>query len=683
MSYWEKVTILIHTKNRPWFLLRLIKYYNEKLGSVEINVIILDCSDDESFSIISEELNRKKYELRIRVLHHSQSSSFSHRMAEALPLISTPYVLLAADDDFYFFDWLKPAVDLLDSDLSYGIVYGHTVCFELEHYKPCGQLVRFDFSHPNPPARWLEGHTPLERLIELGKSDWTTMGWYALQRTEILSVITNNAKECRLDGYHFERLLIFCQTALSKTKMLNYIYLARQTCNEKRPAYSFKVEQKSLKTLMDVSASILSQQKNIEIKSATGMVEDAFRAEIYQLRKNDSRRYLRIIGDRFPYLREIKSRFYCLMIRKQSRLNQYLPDVRFPSSPKISLDHPRIKDIIDIVSCVQISTMPLVSIGVPVFNGEKGLARALDSLLEQDYPNLEIIVSDNASTDATPEICREYASKDSRVKYCRSEKNLGSVWNFNRVFELSTGKYFMWAAHDDQRELSFVSACIEKMEQCPEAALCQAHTASFIEGREELMCVNDLDSFDGVTVLAEQYRETLKRFPATAIYGLYRSSTMRRTQMFQKCIATDMSFIQELSIHGKFVQVPKVLFTYFGREKWNTVHQDYKIFFGKEMKPWWYLPFVALFCDHCQRVAHASIPFHIKLRLWAVLFEHEIGQVALKVLIKVVGLLFPERWKEVLGSRIYWRWMHNPNVKVGCSDLYLERVIKPRLGWWR
>ena len=326
---------------------------------------------------------------------------------------------------------------------------------------------------------------------------------------------------------------------------------------------------------------------------------------------------------------------------------------------------------------------PLVSIGVPVYNGEKGLARALDSLLGQDYSNLEIIISDNASTDATAKICEKYVLKDTRVKYSRSEENQGTIVNFNLVFKLSSGKYFMWSAHDDRHETSFVSACVEKMEQCPEAALCQAHTAMFIEGRREMLCVANLDSFEGVTGLVERYRETLKHFPATAIYGLYRSSAMRKTRMFQKVMATDLAFIQELSINGNFVQVPKVLFNYFGRKKWNTVHQDYRVFFGKDKKPWWYLPFVALFCNHWNRVASAAVPFGVKLRLWWVLLEHEAGQVALKVLIKISGRACPAAWKETLARAIYQRWMRGPNLQVGCEDLLLERVIKPKLGWWR
>src|SRR3989338_6405961 len=254
----------------------------------------------------------------------------------------------------------------------------------------------------------------------------------------------------------------------------------------------------------------------------------------------------------------------------------------------------------------------LVSIGVPVFNGDKGIVRALDSLLGQDYPSLEIIISDNGSTDATAEICREYARKDSRVKYSRSEKNMGILFNFNRVFELSSGKYFMWAAHDDKREPSFVSACVKKMEQSPNAALCQAHTASFVEGRQELLRVATMDSLEAATGLVGRYRETLKRLPAIAIYGLYRSSAMRKTHMFQKSMSTELAFIQEISIYGGFIQVPEVLFTYFGRQKWNTVDQDYQFSLGKGSKPWWYLPFVALFCDHWKRVAAAPISFFSK-----------------------------------------------------------------------
>lgn len=326
---------------------------------------------------------------------------------------------------------------------------------------------------------------------------------------------------------------------------------------------------------------------------------------------------------------------------------------------------------------------PLVSIGMPVFNGEKSLARALDALLEQDYSNIEVIISDNGSTDRTLEICQEFLKKDSRVKYYHSPKNLGSNWNFNRVFDLSIGKYFMWAAHDDLRELSFVRACVEKLEESPEAVLCHSHTSFFIENRKERLGVAHLDSFTGVTGLVERYRETLKHFPTVAIYGVYRSAALKKTHMFERAIATDLAFIQELSIYGSFVQVPEILFTYIGREKWNTVHDDYKDFSGKDRKPWWYLPFVVLFLDHWSRVARAELSFYLKLRLWSLLIDHELRQTFLKIIIKVCRRICPAAMKDRLASAIYSRWMQGPNLEVDCEDLFFERIIKPRVGWWR
>ena len=325
---------------------------------------------------------------------------------------------------------------------------------------------------------------------------------------------------------------------------------------------------------------------------------------------------------------------------------------------------------------------PLVSIGLPVFNGEKSLAQALDALLDQDYSNLEIIISDNGSTDRTSEICEEFLKKDTRIKYYRSSENLGSNWNFNRVFELSSGKYFMWAAHDDSRELSFVRVCVEKLEQSPQAVLCQTHTEMFVQNKEGRLCISHLNSFDGVTGLLERYRETLKHFPAVAIYGVYRSSAMKKTHIFKQVIATDIVFIQELSIYGSFIQVPEILFTYFGREKWHTVHEDYKTFLGKDRKPWWYLPFVVQFCDHWGRVMSAELPISLKVRLWSLLIDHELRQILLKVLLKVCRRVCPAVWKETLACAIYGRWMRGPNLQIGCEDLFLERVIKPRLGWW-
>ena len=325
---------------------------------------------------------------------------------------------------------------------------------------------------------------------------------------------------------------------------------------------------------------------------------------------------------------------------------------------------------------------PLVSIGVPVFNGENGLAKALSALLNQDYQNLEIIISDNASTDSTKKICNEFLIKYKNIRYYRNEKNLGSVDNFNKLVQLAMGKYFMWAAHDDLREKNYVSSCVEKLEKASDSAvLCQSYTKTFIQGSDDILCINTLDSFEGVIGPINQYRETLKHFPATAIYGLYRLSAMRKTKLFQKTIATDLAFIQELSAYGQFIQVKKPLFTYIGRKNWNNIQQDYKVFFGDRKKPWWYVPFIALFFNNLFRIKDLALPFSCRLKMVNSLVFFEIRRIFIRVIIKMIPLLFSKGFKDMLGDRIYWKYLHNPNIIVFSHDLFEKRVIIPSLRW--
>ena len=106
----------------------------------------------------------------------------------------------------------------------------------------------------------------------------------------------------------------------------------------------------------------------------------------------------------------------------------------------------------------EIKQIPLVSIGMPVYNGGKYLKEALDSILSQSFTNFELIISDNYSTDETSKICNEYVNKDSRIKYIRQKKNIGVFENFRFVFEGARGKFFMWAAHDDFWEKNWLES---------------------------------------------------------------------------------------------------------------------------------------------------------------------------------------------------------------------------------
>ena len=145
---------------------------------------------------------------------------------------------------------------------------------------------------------------------------------------------------------------------------------------------------------------------------------------------------------------------------------------------------------------------PLVSIGMPLYNEERFLAQALDSLLAQDFKDFELIISDNASQDATWKICLEYASRDARIRCYRNETNIGAVKNCNRTVALASGRYFMWAAGHDLWHPSYVSRCLNVLTTDPQVALCYAqirvisYDGGTIELVEEGIDTRGLEAFE-------------------------------------------------------------------------------------------------------------------------------------------------------------------------------------------
>src|SRR5574341_1733201 len=117
---------------------------------------------------------------------------------------------------------------------------------------------------------------------------------------------------------------------------------------------------------------------------------------------------------------------------------------------------------------------PTVSIGLPVYNGERFLVEAINSLLAQTYTDFELIISDNASTDRTDEICMSFQASDARIRYYRQKTNIGGGNNANFTFKVAKGKYFCWAAHDDVYAPRFLEECVAVLDGAPEVVL--SHT---------------------------------------------------------------------------------------------------------------------------------------------------------------------------------------------------------------
>jgi glycosyltransferase involved in cell wall biosynthesis len=216
-----------------------------------------------------------------------------------------------------------------------------------------------------------------------------------------------------------------------------------------------------------------------------------------------------------------------------------------------------------------------VSIGLPVYNGERYLAAALDSLLAQSFTDFELIISDNASTDHTAAICEEYARRDGRVRYFRETHNTGGARNHNRVIELARGQYFKWAAHDDTYDPRFVERCVERLDADPGAVLCFSRSR-FIDEQGQLLHEYahplQLDIEDRA---ARFFPYVFGTHIMVEDYGLIRTETLRKTPLHGNYAWADMVLFGELALYGRFVEIPEVLF--FRREhpqRAMNVHRD-------------------------------------------------------------------------------------------------------------
>ena len=205
---------------------------------------------------------------------------------------------------------------------------------------------------------------------------------------------------------------------------------------------------------------------------------------------------------------------------------------------------------------------PLVSVGLPVYNGEAHLAKALDALLDQDLEDFEVIICDNASQDATPEIARDYAARDRRIRYARNQRNLGLAGNFNRAFQLSTGKYFKWWAHDDWHPRELLRRTTEVLEQDPSAVLCATGVA--VMDDDDQVFEEWRPSADLLTPAAHvRFHRLIWTLGEThPLFSVMRSDALARTPQYRPFVGGDRVLLAQLILMGGFAHLPDLMHYY-------------------------------------------------------------------------------------------------------------------------
>jgi glycosyltransferase involved in cell wall biosynthesis len=209
------------------------------------------------------------------------------------------------------------------------------------------------------------------------------------------------------------------------------------------------------------------------------------------------------------------------------------------------------------------TALPRVSIGLPVYNGERLLAESIEALLGQTHEDLELIISDNASTDGTADICRSYQKQDRRIRYIRQPHNIGLNPNHNFVITQARGELFKMASHDDLYARNLLQRCVEALDEYPQVVLAHSREAMIDDSGTITKLLEYSVAVDSPRA-PERFRSMLFDGWDDYTYGVMRTSVLRRTHLHGSHHFADRTINTELGLQGPFHQVPEVL--YFRRD---------------------------------------------------------------------------------------------------------------------
>ncbi len=213
------------------------------------------------------------------------------------------------------------------------------------------------------------------------------------------------------------------------------------------------------------------------------------------------------------------------------------------------------------------NAVPRLSIGLPVYNGEKYLAESLDALLGQSYEDFELIISDNASTDDTAGICRRFEMQDSRIRYVRQPRNIGAAPNHNFLFRQSRGELFKWVSADDLYARDLLQRCIDTLDEHPDVVLAHSWTAAIDSAGSVTQSLEYPLATDSPRA-PERFRSVLfgtgendyGMLRADDNYGVIRAGIMRRVAPHNSYYHADRTIAAEIALYGRFHQTPDWLF---------------------------------------------------------------------------------------------------------------------------
>lgn len=266
---------------------------------------------------------------------------------------------------------------------------------------------------------------------------------------------------------------------------------------------------------------------------------------------------------------------------------------------------------------------PLVSIGLPVYNGENFVAEAIQCVLDQTFSDWELVICDNSSTDRTVSICRQFADRDGRIRVYQNARNMGVSFNFNEVFRRSRGQYFKWIAHDDLFAPRFIESCIPELEKdkgvvlaCPK--ICYVDAGGRLRRRQarELSVLGPTAEFRAkrLMALAAQGMDFI-----WLAYGLIRRDVLEQSGALGLYAGDDQVLLFKIALRGCIKQIEEEMFFRREHDDASTCKRGWTI---RERAQFTYaddnrkliLPWCRMLEEHLICVLNSPIPFWGKLR---------------------------------------------------------------------
>lgn len=318
-------------------------------------------------------------------------------------------------------------------------------------------------------------------------------------------------------------------------------------------------------------------------------------------------------------------------------------------------------------------SMPIVSVVIPTYNCEKSIGKIVESIFQQSYQNIEIIISDNCSTDATWEKAQDLEARYPSVRVFQNKKNLGAIKNIETLFNIANGDLIWLRPCGDDYSTNYLECCVDAHMSDASIALTVPRILMYIN--EQIVYEINYDD-----KLSRSLRDPLREFPTVGFYGVYKKSYIKECMPFEQMYGSDLLFVHKLFTLGKVTFVDRCNFAFESRRQRNTRNQDTLFYFGHDIPPSSLPPGLVLTSARIFHTSSSKLGLWSKFSVSSSILWHFIKEKMVIFLTK--SLVYPVRNPNLYRSictTLFNVTLKEDYVSVIDEEVYWNSEIRPRL----